>query len=53
MRTELTIMELRQRVQQIQGDPEQPNRDALLESYGIIIKELEKLLSFYTKGTWI
>jgi hypothetical protein len=50
MRTELTIMELRQKVQQLH---DQPNRDALLESYEIVIRELEKLLSFYLKGTWL
>lgn len=53
MRTELTIMELRQTVQKILSNPEQPNQDAILESYGIVIRELEKLLRFYTKGTWI
>jgi hypothetical protein len=52
-RTRDTIELLSMRALEIELNPYHPNGDDIIAAYEIVIEELEKLLHFYSKGTWV
>jgi hypothetical protein len=52
-RTRKTIETLSMRLLDIGLKPYHPDQDAIVDAYEIVIEELDKLLFYYEKGTFI